>query len=154
MSVLRAILVDLPMSAIKAAGLITVGTVGAAGWGTAATVQAVQANKAKKQPTLPPAGWYVDPNDLGLMRWWDGQQYTAITTQNGQQRRYAPAALPPAGWYRDKDQPTMLQWWDGQDWTGVVRAASDAWQEAEDDTTTPNPFEAIGAEYDQQYHGE
>lgn len=27
-------------------------------------------------PTLPPAGWYADATDAGLVRWWDGARWT------------------------------------------------------------------------------
>ena len=35
----------------------------------------------------PAAGWYPDPQDRGVMRWWDGAQGTAHT---------APASLRSA----------------------------------------------------------
>jgi hypothetical protein len=37
--------------------------------------------------TLPPAGWYQDPDDSDRRRWWDGQQWT--------EHRKAPAAEAP-----------------------------------------------------------
>jgi hypothetical protein len=38
-------------------------------------------------PPLPPQGWYPDPNQPGLLRWWDGQAWTAQTQ---------PTSAPPA----------------------------------------------------------
>lgn len=31
---------------------------------------------APPPPSLPPAGWYVDPQHAAQMRWWDGQRWT------------------------------------------------------------------------------
>lgn len=31
-------------------------------------------------PRRPPAGWYADPQDPSLTRWWDGAAWTAATS--------------------------------------------------------------------------
>jgi len=45
--------------------------------------------------TAAPAGWYVDPSNPGLVRWWDGSQWTAHTSPAPHQQA-SPAATPPA----------------------------------------------------------
>jgi hypothetical protein len=58
--------------------------------------------------TLPPAGWYDDPNDGSVLRWWDGYDW-ATPTQ--------PKAPPvPSGWYEDPASPGTTRWWDGSEW--------------------------------------
>lgn len=44
---------------------------------------------------LPPPGWYPDP--AGTPRWWDGQQWTAATTEPPAQSYGASAARLDAG---------------------------------------------------------
>ena len=39
----------------------------------------------------PPPGWYPDPSDPGLARYWDGEQWTEFTGP----RKAAPPAEPP-----------------------------------------------------------
>jgi len=42
----------------------------------------------------PPAGWYPDPNDPSLARYWDGKAWTEFT---GPRDERPPMALPPKG---------------------------------------------------------
>jgi hypothetical protein len=129
---LRGLMVDLPV------GLVNATLVQPLVWsvkaGEAATHVVVQerARRAEDRPKLPPAGWYPDYADPGLVRWWDGHAWTSITAASGLRPRYAPPSLPPAGWYRDRDEPALLQWWDGYEWTGVVRSAGESFEDAPD----------------------
>ena len=49
------------------------------------------------------AGWYTDPDNPELLRYWDGQQWTSCQ----------------AGWMADPENPDMLRYWDGQNWGDV-----------------------------------
>lgn len=40
---------------------------------------ALPAKATAPAPTLPPAGWYNDPQVSGSMRWWDGTTWTSFT---------------------------------------------------------------------------
>ena len=77
---------------------------------------------------LPPAGWYPDPDDAALQRYWDGGQWTGDRTP----ATPAPAAStgglaetaertgdmpPPAAWYADPENPQGMRYWDGTRWT-------------------------------------
>jgi hypothetical protein len=73
--------------------------------------------------TLPTAGWYDDPNDGSVLRWWDGTAW-AKTTQPKQ-------SGVPSGWYDDPASPGTTRWWDGTAWgehepssTGQAEAAT------------------------------
>lgn len=98
-----------------------------------------------------PAGWYPDRNEVNLVRWWDGQQWTDQThstapaaaafeqpvsaaafgmTPHEQVAPAAPAAqtftaraeqIPP-GWYPDNADPSLERWWDGAAWTTHLRS--------------------------------
>ena len=90
----------------------------------------------------PPAGWYEDPDDGALQRFWDGTRWTSsrmprnpAVPLEGEEpsplssARYAsdtteapsPAApgdgLPPAAWYADPENPRGMRYWDGGSWT-------------------------------------
>lgn len=42
--------------------------------------------------TAPPAGWYKDPGNPGLVRWWDGAHWTAHTNPAPSQPATPPSA--------------------------------------------------------------
>jgi hypothetical protein len=92
----------------------------------------------------PPAGWYEDPDDGALQRFWDGSRWTnsrmprneAVPLEGEElpaapQTRYAsdlsaPApptgetaddGLPPAAWYQDPENAGGMRYWDGGRWT-------------------------------------
>jgi len=57
-------------------------------------------------------GWYPDPGDPRMLRYWDGHAWT------GQVGR------PPApGWYRDPADEASLRYWGGAAWTASTAAA-------------------------------
>jgi len=93
---------------------------------------------------LPPAGWYEDPDDAALQRFWDGTRWTSSRmprTEAVPLEGRAPAAappspyasdlrppeaspagataegLPPAAWYQDPENPQGMRYWDGLRWT-------------------------------------
>lgn len=48
------------------------------GGGTAATAEATaspQRQRTAAPPSAPPPGWYADPDDKSLLRWWDGMHW-------------------------------------------------------------------------------
>jgi len=84
----------------------------------------------------PPAGWYKDPEDEALQRFWNGSRWTnsrmpmntgvALEGQPlpdpaaaGPVAPGAPAGakLPPAAWYADPENATGMRYWDGSRWT-------------------------------------
>ena len=54
--------------------------------------------------TTTPQGWYQDPNDESIVRWWDGQQWTSHTETRvaTPQAPDQPAAAPRGGGKRPK----------------------------------------------------
>ncbi len=85
----------------------------------------------------PPAGWYPDPDDGALQRFWDGSRWTSsrmpITvgvpletdpvvtepTVSPPPLGEGPTAtgLPPPAWYADPENPRGMRYWDGGRWT-------------------------------------
>jgi hypothetical protein len=70
-----------------------------------------------------PEGWYDDPNDGGLERYWNGEAWTEEARQ-----KYVP------GWYDDPKRFGMERYWDGAGWTHDVRFL----------TRLDDTYEAIG----------
>ena len=94
-------------------------------------------------PTPPPAGWYEDPEDAALQRFWDGTRWTSsrmprneAVPLEGDEPAPAPAfryasdmrppegdpadggsGLPAAAWYQDPENPGGMRYWDGTRWT-------------------------------------
>lgn len=74
--------------------------------------------------TNPNNGWFDDPQDLALERWWDGSAWSVhvrpkFTTPPTPAASPAPAPAPtvPAGWYGDPQVAGQLRYWDGATWT-------------------------------------
>ena len=93
----------------------------------------------------PPAGWYEDPDDAALQRFWDGSRWTSsrmprteAVPLEGEVPAPAPppsphyasdalpapvaspsseTGLPPAAWYADPENPAGMRYWDGGRWT-------------------------------------
>ena len=92
----------------------------------------------------PPAGWYEDPDDRALQRFWDGSRWTSSRMPRNEAvplegeevqplpatryRSDAPAppapgtadaatGLPAAAWYQDPENPLGMRYWDGAQWT-------------------------------------
>jgi membrane protease YdiL (CAAX protease family) len=57
---------------------------------------------------MPVPGWYLDPVGPGMLRWWDGGQWTGHA---------APLPRPAPAWYPDPGGMTALRWFDGMQWT-------------------------------------
>lgn len=66
--------------------------------------------------TIPTAGWYDDPDDDTVRRWWDGRDWTDHT------RPRAEDIAP--GWYADPRDAALQRWWDGAGWSESTRPAA------------------------------
>ena len=62
------------------------------------------------QPTTPP-GWYADPQDGRLLRWYDGFQWTAHVSPR-------PGAVPEAGAHPDSVTHWLLP--TGRSWQSIL----------------------------------
>jgi len=85
-----------------------------------------------------PAGWYADPSDPAMARYWDGaawgveRQLLAAFGARGAGRAAPATAVavesrprprtPEPGWYADPTQPGAERYWDGTAWTPQLRA--------------------------------
>lgn len=80
----------------------------------------------------PPAGWYPDPDDGALQRFWNGSRWTnsRMPMSVGVPLETEPqvgeplpvelegqTGLPPAAWYADPENPAGMRYWDGSRWT-------------------------------------
>lgn len=63
-----------------------------------------------------PAAWHPDPNQPGVLRWWDGLAWTLFTAPG-------PHA---AGWFTDPQRPEQLRWFNGSSWSERVAAVPSA----------------------------
>ena len=66
--------------------------------------------------TAPTAGWYDDPDDTSIRRWWDGRDWTDQTRPR--------AGQIAAGWYADPRDTEHQRWWDGTGWSDTTRPAA------------------------------
>jgi hypothetical protein len=84
-----------------------------------------------------PAGWYADPDDGALQRFWDGSRWTSsrmprneavplegttpspteVVGDGGAPPPSEHTGLPPAAWYADPDNAEGMRYWDGSRWT-------------------------------------
>jgi TIR domain/Protein of unknown function (DUF2510) len=62
------------------------------------------------------ADWYPDPGHPGMLRWWDGSQWTEHRVQPAANAAAAPGRAA-AGWYPDPGDPSHVRYWDGATWT-------------------------------------
>jgi hypothetical protein len=67
-----------------------------------------------RAPTASAPGWYPDPNDSNLVRYFDGRVWTLST------RPRAPTASAP-GWYPDPNDSNLVRYFDGRVWTLSTR---------------------------------
>lgn len=83
--------------------------------------------------TSPTPGWYADPNDRSIDRWWNGTEWTDPTRA----RPPEEPSLSTAGWY--PDSTGHLRWWDGSKWG--------PYSPAETPTRSARPTKSTGAAY-------
>ena len=65
----------------------------------------------------PQAGWYPDPQQSGVDRWWDGMAWTVHQRATAAPVQPVAPALPAAGWYPDPEYRGSAGWWTGAAWS-------------------------------------
>ncbi len=81
----------------------------------------------------PPAGWYPDPDDGALQRFWNGSRWTnsrmpmsvgvpletepRVSEPLPLEPAIGRTGLPAAAWYADPENPEGMRYWDGSRWT-------------------------------------
>ncbi|QBI20737.1 DUF805 domain-containing protein [Egibacter rhizosphaerae] len=108
---------------------------------------------------LPQPGWFEDPTDERMLRYWDGNQWAeqwhpkqdadlppsaGRSSSEESSQRPVPAEHPPPGWHADPYGLPGQRWWDGDSWTEHVSDAGGADAHAPAASTDPLRFgEAI-----------
>lgn len=65
----------------------------------------------------PPAGWMVDPEEPGMLRFWNGEEWTEHRTPRQEVPPTIKTELPSKpGWYQDPQRPGWSHYWDGAGW--------------------------------------
>lgn len=76
---------------------------------------------------LPPpslqAGWFPDPDNEQLERYWDGNRWTDLTDPLAPSE-LAGAPAVPGGWYDDPMLPETQRYWNGSAWSEHRRAVT------------------------------
>lgn len=71
--------------------------------------------------SLPPPGWYPDPWNAGMQRYFDGQNWTPLCAPA--QSSTVSAPVPSPGWYPDPWDAGMQRYFDGCNWTPLCAPA-------------------------------
>lgn len=68
----------------------------------------------------------ADPEQPGMMRFWNGEQWTEHRTpmQQAQPQPSNPQLAPKPGWYPDPQRPGWSRFWNGTAWENDYRQSS------------------------------